>query len=215
MSKRNPEPDELPPADAGAAQLFFGDLNLQGESDYWLERDTPEARTYAEVTGTRTELRAAKVEQALSWLMQGYTQRQVAAATHIGTTTLRVLMRRWRADGRLNTLKEQLVEKFGDIVLSGAESIQSAIDEGRMSPKDVSVAVGISADKWLALMGMATAIVEHRSAEPTIEDVRRMMERLPLAQVTEVATVQAPAAEPAPTTPPSDCVSDVSPTITQ
>ena len=79
-----------------------------------------------------------------------------------------------------------------------AEALASNPEQlAKTNPQQLAVAYGVATDKWAALSGGPTAIVEHRRAEPTFADAQALI-RQAQARVIDVEDGD-PAAKSLPT----------------
>jgi len=104
--------------------------------------------------------------------------------------SIRALRDRLVTEGKIGQLKERLARKLEHIAETGAEIYLQALDAGEVKPRDIVLSVCQATDKALLLRGEATARLEVRAGEPTIESVNRklkeLLDSLPELEVIEV-----------------------------
>jgi hypothetical protein len=109
---------------------------------------------------------------------------------NVAPATIRAFRDRLVAEGKLPVLKERLARKLEHIAETGAEIYLQALDAGEVKPRDIVLSVCQATDKALLLRGEATARLEVRAGEPTIDSVNRklkeLIDSLPELEVSEV-----------------------------
>lgn len=95
-------------------------------------------------------------------LLQGLGVERIATRLHMSPHTVRAIRRELSAGGKLAGWKERISTAAKDFVTDAVSSLHDDLLEGRMTPQEKSVAVGILADKVAAWDGQAGLVIEHR-----------------------------------------------------
>ena len=141
--------------------------------------------------------------RALEMLSQGASLASIEQVTGLSITSIS-RMRRSHAEvlgemrSRAAVDAAQTAEAYRLLMNAKAEALASNPEQlAKTNPQQLAVAYGVATDKWTALSGGPTAIVEHRRAEPTFADAQALI-RQAQARVIDVEDGD-PAAKSLPT----------------
>lgn len=160
-------------AEPGEQMVLFGD----GAELVTLEEDVRRGR----FSGAIVDKQVAKVKAICGALAEGHGILRVAKAFGVSPHT--VMGIRDRHPELIAMEKQQLSRTYGKILAVGAERLLEGMVTGQLSAAQISVPLGIVADKKALLDGEPTVIVAEQRKVPTMEDLDRMIAALPRAKV--------------------------------
>jgi len=82
--------------------------------------------------------------------------------------------------------------RYERVAHSAVERLQAALNKNKVKPRDLAIVSAVATDKALLLRGEATARIEVRQGQPTIESVNRQLKEL----MDELEEADAKALEP-------------------
>lgn len=140
-----------------------------------VERHLPEIAggTYS---GKIVERDRDRVEAVINAFVAGIGKRRIAQALGMSVHTVRGIVQRADAAGKIAPYKQRMSSRFAQAIELGIEQYIEALEEGKIQAAQIPVGVGILSDKKALLDGEATARVE-RSEGPSVEDVIERMRR--------------------------------------
>jgi DNA-binding Lrp family transcriptional regulator len=116
------------------------------------------------------------VDSVLAAFTAGIGKRRIARAFGLSPHTVRGIVQRAEASGRIAPYKQRMSARLAQAIELGVEQYIEALEEGKIAPGQIPVGVGILTDKKALLDGEATARVE-RTDGPSVQDVIERMRR--------------------------------------
>lgn len=130
-------------------------------------------------TGRAVFARPDILEDILSSLAAGVSQRSIARRHGVGRETIRVAARELARLGKLGPAKERLAARLLGCAEMGAETLAERLEDDALPPTALPIAIGVAIDKYLLLTGGPTQICEQKSRAPTREEIAEWMRGLP------------------------------------
>lgn len=172
-------------------QFFLFDEVDRGSELLRIDEDRKASRHTGSILERRQELYDAICER----LAAGVAIRKVCRIYGVGRNTVRAIVRRLEASGKMEPLKRRLAAKYGEVIELGTDFFLEKLEAGEVPVTAIPVAVGIFADKKALLEGEPTAILGKSDVKQiSIDGVNGFWERMKRlkGQVLETAQIAAP-----------------------
>jgi hypothetical protein len=146
-----------------------------------------------EFSGARLFLRAPRTYAiAIRMIAEGLPIYRIARALGVSTHTLESIKKREGVSTEIE--KTRLLDLSRSASQLCLEKLIDLIPE--MSPRDLSIAYGITCEKSLLLAGDPTSITLTQNEHLSHQSFNQLLEQLPSANVVEISSQQAPVEEP-------------------
>jgi len=136
----------------------------------------------ARFTGTTTEKDRQRVDAILAAVVAGVPREHIAALAKVSTHTIAGIVERAERSGEIATWKERMSRLLARATETMAATLVEAVEQKKLAPAALPVALGIATDKKLLLDGEATSRVEHvERVRP--EDITALIKRAKVVDI--------------------------------
>jgi predicted transcriptional regulator len=128
-------------------------------------------------------------------LMARWGVKRISREMNISPHTVRAARRVLTQQGKMAPYVQRVVETMEDAIEAGMCNYRDALEEGRISPTQIPVGIGIIFDKRQLATNQATSISAAAGTvgeDLTVEKLNAFLERLPVANATNEGTKDSP-----------------------